>query len=68
MDSGSFSPTLDPFHTDMMKIIRECLLEGAHSTRTIKTELYKLNVYGMLLTLFINNSLPFKFDTMLLPR
>jgi hypothetical protein len=66
MDSDSFSPTLDPFHTDVMKIIRECLLEGTHSTRTIKTELYKLNVYGMHLTLF--NSLPFKFDSMLLPR
>jgi hypothetical protein len=66
MDSDSFSPTMDPSYTDMMKIIRECLLEGTDSTKNIKTELYKLNVYGMHLTLF--NSLPFKSDTMLPPR
>jgi hypothetical protein len=37
---------MDPSYTDMMNIIRECLLEGTDSTKNIKTELYKLNVYG----------------------
>jgi hypothetical protein len=46
MDSKSFSLMLDPFHTDLIKIIRGYLLEGTHSTEGIKTELYKLNVYG----------------------
>ena len=46
MDSDRFAPILDLFHTDLMKIIHDCLLEGTESTRRIKTELYKLNVYG----------------------
>ena len=46
MDKECFSSMLDPFHTDLIKIIRGCLLEGLQSTRGIKAELYKLNVYS----------------------
>jgi Rps23 Pro-64 3,4-dihydroxylase Tpa1-like proline 4-hydroxylase len=46
MDSECFSPTLDPSHTDLLKIIYDCLLEGTQSTKRIKVELYKLNVYS----------------------
>ena len=63
MDSELFSPTLDPSLTDLIKIICANLLEGNQATRTIKTELYKLNIYG---THLILHSPP--FDTMFLPR
>jgi hypothetical protein len=46
MDSECFASTLDPFHTDLIKIIRGYLLEGFRSTRGIKAELYKLNIYS----------------------
>ncbi|KAF8495794.1 hypothetical protein F5888DRAFT_1615451, partial [Russula emetica] len=46
MDSEYFTSTLDPVHTDLMNIIRDYLLEGTQSTKNIKAELYKLNVYG----------------------
>ena len=46
MDSECFSPMLDLSHTDLIKIIREYLLEGIQSTKNIRSELYKLNVYG----------------------
>ena len=46
MESEHFSPMLDLFHTDLIKIIYGCLLEGSQATNRIKTELYKLNVYG----------------------
>jgi hypothetical protein len=44
MDSECFSLALD--NTDLIKIIRGCLLEGLNSKRGIKAELYKLNIYG----------------------
>ncbi len=47
MDSEFFSSTLDPFRTDLIKIIRGCLLEGKESTKHIKLEPYKLYIYGM---------------------
>ncbi len=50
MDSGSFASMLDPFHTDLIKIVRAYLLEGSKSKRDIKVELYKLNVYSKYLT------------------
>jgi hypothetical protein len=50
MDSECFASMLDPFHTDMIKIIRGYLLEGNKSTRGIKAELYKLNIYSKYLT------------------
>ncbi|KAF8479492.1 hypothetical protein DFH94DRAFT_845117, partial [Russula ochroleuca] len=43
MDSECFSPMLDLFHTDLVKIIRG-YLEGTESKGDIKTEPYKLNV------------------------
>jgi hypothetical protein len=46
MDSEYFTPALDPVHSDLLKIIHSNLLEGTRSTKNIKTELYKLNVYG----------------------
>jgi hypothetical protein len=46
MDSECFSSTLDPFHTNVMKIIRGYLLEGTQSTENVKIEPYKLNIYG----------------------
>ena len=46
METESFCPVLDPFYTDMIKIIRGCLLEGTHSTKNIKIEPYKLSVNG----------------------
>jgi hypothetical protein len=64
LDSECFSPMLDLRHTDLMKIIRDYLLEGTQLTKGIKTELYKLNVYGM----HLSNLHSPPFDTMLLPR
>ena len=46
IDSGCFSSMLDPFHTDLIRIIRGYLLEGFQSTTGIKVELYKLNIYS----------------------
>ena len=46
IDSGCFASTLDPFHTDLIKVIRGYLLEGVQSTTGIKVELYKLNIYS----------------------
>jgi hypothetical protein len=46
MDLECFSPMLDVFRTDLVKIIYDYLLEGTQSTKRIKIELYKLNVYG----------------------
>lgn len=40
----SLRPMLNPLHTDMIKIIRECLLEGTESTKPIEIELCELNV------------------------
>jgi hypothetical protein len=54
---------LDPFHTDLVKIIRDYLLEGTESKEVIKTEPYELNVYSMHL-IFIRLHL----ITMSLPR
>jgi hypothetical protein len=58
IDSGSFSPILDPFHTDLMEIVRECLLEGTQSAKKIKTEPYKLAVYSThLIFIYLYSSL-----------
>jgi hypothetical protein len=53
MDSERFSLRLDPFHTNLVKIIRDYLLEGTKSTTNIKAEQYKLNVYGTHLVFII---------------
>jgi hypothetical protein len=46
MDKECFASMLDPFHTDLIKIIRGYLLEGFKSTTGMKAELYKLNIYS----------------------
>ena len=46
MDSEYFSPMLNVSHTDLLNMIHDYLLEGDQSTKCIKVELYKLNVYG----------------------
>ncbi|KAH9956379.1 hypothetical protein BGW80DRAFT_1388114 [Lactifluus volemus] len=46
MDNDRFSPLLVPEHTDLIKIVRNCLLEGTDSNRQIKVESHKLNVYS----------------------
>ena len=40
MDSECFSPMLDLFQTDLIKVIRGYLLEGNQSKKGIKAELY----------------------------
>ena len=52
MDSECFSSTLDPFETELIKIVRGYLLEGFKSGKGIKAELYKLNIYGKYSSLF----------------
>jgi hypothetical protein len=59
MDSGCFASILDPFHTDLIKIVRGYLLEGPKSKRDIKVELYKLNIYGKYLIFVRPHLLPF---------
>ena len=51
MDSELFATPLVPEHTDLVRVLRGHLLEGTDSTRKLKIELYKLNVYGMCLGL-----------------
>jgi len=56
MDSECFSLMLDPVHSDLLEIIRCYFFEGTQSTKNIKAELYKLNVYGMHLIFIIFTS------------
>ena len=46
MDSEYFSSSLDPFRTDLIKIIRGYLLEGKESTKKIEIETHELNTYS----------------------
>ncbi|KAF8504387.1 hypothetical protein F5888DRAFT_1655292 [Russula emetica] len=46
MDSEYFSSSLDPFRTDLIKIIRGYLLEGDESRKNMAIETYKLNIYS----------------------
>jgi len=46
MDTECFSSTLDPFRTDLIKIIHGYLLEGEESTKKIKFQPHKLNISG----------------------
>jgi hypothetical protein len=64
MDSECFSLTLD--NADLIKIIRDYLLEGLNSKKGVKAELYKLNVYGKYL-IFVHPYLRLRLSgTMLL--
>jgi hypothetical protein len=47
MDTDRFFTPLTLDHTDLIKIVRNYLLEGTDSSRQIKVEPYKLNVYSM---------------------
>jgi hypothetical protein len=49
MDTDCFATLLTPDHTDLVKIVRNYLLEGTDTSRQIKVELYMLNVYSMCL-------------------
>ena len=46
MDLELFSTPLVYDYTDIVKIVRDCLLDGTDSVRKLKVEPYKLNVYG----------------------
>ncbi len=46
MDPERFASLLDPVRTNLMKIIRDSLLEGTQATDYITVELHKLNVYS----------------------
>jgi hypothetical protein len=46
MDPKCFSSSLDPFRTDLIRIIRGYLLEGEESTKSMEVEAYELNIYG----------------------
>jgi hypothetical protein len=58
MDPEGFSSRLDPFRTDLIKIVRGYLLEGEESTKDIDIETYKLNIYSAHL-IFIRPNLIF---------
>ncbi|KAI0302514.1 hypothetical protein BC826DRAFT_965854 [Russula brevipes] len=45
MDPELFSTPLVYEYTDIVKIVRDCLLDGTDSLRKLKVEPYKLNVY-----------------------
>jgi hypothetical protein len=51
MDSELFSTPLVYEYTDVVKIVRDRLLDGTDSLRKLKIELYKLNVYGTCLVI-----------------
>jgi len=51
MDSELFSTPLVYDYTDIVNIVRECLLDGTDSLRKLKVELYKFNVYGTCLVI-----------------
>ena len=46
LDSSNICTKLDPERSGLINIIRYNLLQGNASTKPIKAELYKLNVYG----------------------
>jgi hypothetical protein len=51
MDPDLFFTPLGYDHTDIVKIVRDCLLDSTDSPRKLKVELYKLNVYGTCLAI-----------------
>jgi hypothetical protein len=54
MDLELFSAPLVYDYTDVVKIVRDCLLDGTDSVRKLKVELHKLNVYGTCLVIMIS--------------
>ena len=51
MDPAHFSTPLGHDHTDIAKIVSDCLLHGYDAERKLKVELYKLNFYGTCLAI-----------------
>ncbi|TFY80808.1 hypothetical protein EWM64_g3206 [Hericium alpestre] len=47
MDASHFATPLVPERTELIRFIREELLDGDDSPRPVKIELYKLNVYAL---------------------
>jgi hypothetical protein len=45
MDVANFSDTINFADSGLVETIRSALLEGENDRKTIKAELYKLNVY-----------------------
>ncbi|KAI0051425.1 hypothetical protein FA95DRAFT_1580623 [Auriscalpium vulgare] len=46
LDTNLFATPLVPERTRLIDIVRDYLLEGQQSTRSIRVELYKLNIYS----------------------
>lgn len=46
LDVGSFATKFDPVHSGLISTLREVLLEGHGAAKSIRAELYKLNVYS----------------------
>jgi hypothetical protein len=46
MDTSDFATKFAVTDSSLMDIVRSELLEGHESKKPLKTELYKLNVYG----------------------
>jgi hypothetical protein len=46
-ENESFFPFLVPDHTDLIKIVRNYLLEGTDSNRRIRVDLHEFNVNSM---------------------
>ncbi|KDR78105.1 hypothetical protein GALMADRAFT_1301839 [Galerina marginata CBS 339.88] len=46
LDSTEFATQFSPLSSGIVDTIRESLLQGEHAEKSIKVELYKLNVYG----------------------
>ena len=49
MDTDDFMTRFDPERLGLSELVRGELLEGEEDKKRLRTELYKLNVYGMLL-------------------
>lgn len=64
MDPESFSSSLDPFRTDLIKIIRDYFLEGKESAKMVEIETCKLNTYSA----HFNLHSPLVSDPILLSR
>ena len=46
LDRDHFASTFDPEQSGLLHAIRHFVLEGHESNKSLRVELYKLNVYG----------------------
>ena len=51
LDTAYFAAKFDPVNCGLLRTLREVLLEGHGTDKTISVELYKLNIYGKFSTL-----------------